>query len=71
MALPKYLEVQLTRDRFDKPLVVVESALGNGLEASPDHLRALAAALNRAADDAEAQQTKGPHFTPTKREYQL
>jgi hypothetical protein len=71
MAVPKSLEVQLTRDRFDEPLVVVESAIGNGMEASPAQLRALAVALCRAAEDAEARSTKDRHFVPMKREYEL
>jgi hypothetical protein len=67
----KTIEVRLTRDRRNEPLVIVDSALGNGMEASPAHLRALAAALCRVADDAEAQQTKARHFVPARREYDL
>jgi hypothetical protein len=67
----KTLEVRLTRDRHHDPLVVVESMMGNGLEASPAQLRALAAALLHAADDAELQPTKVPHFAPMQRTYNL
>lgn len=67
----KKLEVTLTRDRHNKPLVVVESAIGNGMEVSPDRLRALAAALVKAADDADAKPTTPRHFAPIKREYAL
>lgn len=67
----KKLEVTLTRDRFNKPLVVIESSIGNGYEASPDHLRALAAALLKAADDADAKPTTSRYFMATKREYGL
>lgn len=71
MSVPKVLHVTLTRDRFDQPLVIVDSAIGNGLEASPAQLRALAAALCRAADEADLQPTKGRHFMPSRRAYDL
>ena len=65
------IEVTLTRDRHNNPLAVIESSIGNGFEVSPAQLRALAAALCSAADDAEARPTKARHFAPVKREYEL
>lgn len=65
----KTLEVSLTRDRLNQPLVVIESSIGNGYEASPHQLRVLAAALLKAADDAEKRPTKDKHFAAVKREY--
>jgi hypothetical protein len=67
----KTLEVTLTRDRHEKPLVVIESSIGNGYEVAPAQLRALAAVLLRVADDAEARPTKGRYFMRQKREYAL
>lgn len=67
----KSLQVTLTRDRFDKPLVVIESSIGNGFDRSPNQLRALAAALLKAADDADLMPTKGRAFMAAKREYEL
>ena len=49
------LEYRLVQDRHKKPLVMIESALGNGQEIYPDMLRSLAAALTKIADDAEAR----------------
>jgi hypothetical protein len=69
MASQEIIEVRLTRDRHNEPLVVIDSPLGSGMEVSPARLRALAAALCRAADEADAQRTKARHFTPVKREY--
>ncbi len=50
---PNILDVTLTQCRHGKPLVVIESSIGNGSELRPEQLRALAAALCAAADDAE------------------
>jgi hypothetical protein len=71
MPLTKMLEVTLTQDRFAKPLVIIGSCLGNGLEAYPAQLRALAAALCRAADDVEARPIDKKHNNSEKREYPL
>lgn len=71
MAVPENLEVTLTRDRFKKPLVTVESSIGNGMDASPGELRALAAALLRAADDADARPTSGRYFVLARRRYEV
>ena len=49
------LEYRLVQDRHKKPLVMIESALGNGQEIYPDTLRSLAAALTKIADEAEAR----------------
>lgn len=49
------LEYRLVKDRHKKPLVVIESALGNGQEISPDALRRLAAEFARIADEADAR----------------
>ena len=48
------LEYRLVQDRHKKPLVMIESALGNGQEIYPDTLRSLAAALIKIAAEAEA-----------------
>lgn len=64
--MQKRIEATLTRDRFNKPLVVIESPLGNGMEASPAQLRALADVLCRIADEADARPTTGRHFVPVK-----
>ena len=49
------LEYRLVQDRHKKPLVMIESALGNGQEIYPDALRSLAAALIMIADKSEAR----------------
>jgi hypothetical protein len=67
----KELEVRLTEDRFKKPLVVIESSLGNGREMYPDQLRALAAALCVAADEADGLVLSKKHSTNIKRDYTL
>jgi len=46
------LEYRLVQDRHKKPLVMIESALGNGQEIYPDTLRSLAAALTKIADES-------------------
>ena len=50
------LEYRLVQDRHKKPLVMIESALGNGQEIYPDTLRSLAAALAKIADEAEVSE---------------
>ena len=49
----KELEYRLIQDRHKKPLVMIESSLGNGQELHPDQLRSLAAALVMIATEAE------------------
>jgi hypothetical protein len=59
------LQVTHTVDRFGKALVQVESSIGNGMEAYPDQLRALAAALCKAADDADSRTASNLKRFPT------
>ena len=59
------LEYRLIQDRHNKPLVMIESALGNGQEIYPDMLRSLAAALTKIADDAEARDM-GKGYIPSR-----
>ena len=59
------LEYRLIQDRHKKPLVMIESALGNGQEIYPDMLRSLAAALAKIADDAEARDM-GKGYIPSR-----
>ena len=47
----------LTRCRFKKPLVQLDSAPFNGMEIRPDELRYLAQQLIALADEAERQPT--------------
>lgn len=51
----KELEYRLIQDRHRKPLVIIESAVGNGMEIYPDQLRSLAATLVRIATEAEGR----------------
>lgn len=69
--MQKHIEATLTRDRFNKPLAVIESPLGNGMEATPVQLRALADVLCRIADEAEARPMSGRHFMRTKVAHQI
>lgn len=48
------LEYRLIQDRDRKPLVMLDSPLGNGQEIYPDSLRRLAAELLKIADEADA-----------------
>ena len=50
------LECRLIQDRHHKPLVMIDSSLGNGQEIYPDELRRLAAELSKIADEAEARE---------------
>ncbi len=59
------LEYRLVQDRHKKPLVMIESALGNGQEIYPDTLRSLAAALTKIADEAEARDM-GKGYIPSR-----
>ncbi|VTU45587.1 hypothetical protein SRS16P2_00223 (plasmid) [Variovorax sp. SRS16] len=56
------LRIRHTRDRLDKPLVIVVNMPGEGMEAYPEQLRRFAAALVQAAADCEARDTRGKHF---------
>lgn len=67
----KQLEIRLTEDRIKKPLVVIESSLGNGDAMYPEQLRAVAAALCAAADEADALVLSKKRSTNIKREYPL
>lgn len=59
---------KLTRCRHNRPLVDVSGLPGDGAELRPAELRALAAALQRAADECEAA---GPLALASRREYPL
>jgi hypothetical protein len=63
MKVMRKLEYRIVRDRNDKPLVVLESALGNGQEIHPTKLRALAARLTEIADEAD-QHSTGKGYMP-------
>lgn len=56
------LEYRLIQDRHKNPLVMIESALGNGQELYPDTLRRLAAALVKIADESEARDMGKGYF---------
>ncbi len=60
------LEYRLIQDRHMKPLVVIESALGNSQEIYPDALRRLAAALLKIADESEARDMGKGYFPARK-----
>lgn len=55
------LDASLTRTFDGKPLAIVDGLPGGGAEMTPTQLRALAAALVRIAEDAEAR-PMGKHF---------
>jgi hypothetical protein len=65
------LNVFLTQSRDHKPLAVVRNLPGNDADMTPQQLRALAAALNVAADECEAQPMNPKRFSQRKREYLL
>jgi hypothetical protein len=50
---------------------VVDNLPGGGAELRPAQLRALAATLQRIADDCEARPVKGRNWTPARRAYSL
>lgn len=60
------LEYRLIQDRHKKPLVELESPLGNGQEIYPDALRRLAAELAKIADEAEARDMGKCYFPARK-----
>jgi hypothetical protein len=55
MTMPRTLEYTLCRSNQNKPLVTLDSPLGNGHEITPDALRRLARELLRIADLADSQ----------------
>ena len=61
----KALEYRLIQDRHKKPLVMIESSLGNGQELHPDQLRSLAAALAKIAAEAE-KRDMGKGYCPSR-----
>jgi hypothetical protein len=64
------LEYRLIQDRHKKPLVMIESSLGNGQEIYPDALRRLAAALVKIADESEARDM-GKGYCPARQTTQF
>lgn len=60
------LEYRLIQDRDKKPLVMLESPLGNGQEIYPDALRRLAAELSKMADEADARDMGKGYFPARK-----
>ena len=65
----KELEYRLIQDRYKKPLVMIESSLGNGQELHPDQLRSLAAALVMIATEAE-ERDMGKGYCPSRQTIQ-
>jgi hypothetical protein len=53
--MPKALDYRIVKAADNRPLVILESALGNGHEIRPDELRRLADALLKIADQADAK----------------
>lgn len=69
--MDKELRVQLTQSRDHQPLVTVRNLPAADSDLTPAQLRALAAALKRAAADCEAQEFDAKHYRPTERSYPL
>jgi hypothetical protein len=69
--MDKTLTVSLSRTFDGAPLAVVDNLPGGGAELRPAQLRALAATLQRIADDCEARPVKGRNWTPARRDYAL
>jgi len=65
------LNVTLTRTRDLLPLATVDGLPGGSADLTPAQLRALAAALLRIADDAEARPVKAKTLVTLRREYRL
>lgn len=65
------LHATLTRTHDGAPLAVVDNLPGGFAELRPAQLRALAAALQRIADDCEARPRKGRGWMPARRDYPL
>jgi hypothetical protein len=53
--MKRLLEYRITRAADGRPLVQLDSPMGNGQEIRPDALRRLAAELSQIADEAEAK----------------
>jgi hypothetical protein len=66
-----YLNVTLTQTRDFQPLAMVRNLPGLDADMTPQQLRALAAALNAAANECEAQPMTAKRFMQRKREYSL
>lgn len=64
------LEYRLIQDRNKKPLVMLDSPLGNGQEVYPDDLRRLAAELMKIAEEADAKDM-GKGYFPTRKTTQF
>ncbi len=64
------LAYRLVQDRHKKPLVTIETGLGNGQELYPDALRRLAATLLQIADEAETRDM-GKHYCPAQKTMQF
>lgn len=60
------LEYRLIQDRHQKPLVMLESPMGNGQEISPDSLRSLATELIKIADEVDARDMGKGYFPARK-----
>ena len=69
--MDKTLTVSLSRTFDGAPLAVVDNLPGGGAELRPAQLRALAATLQRIAEDCEARPVKGRNSTPARRAYPL
>jgi hypothetical protein len=65
------LTAVLCRTGTNEPLATVDGLPGGGADLTPAQLRALAAALNQIAADAEARPVKDKRFMNARREYRL
>lgn len=64
--MKKTITAKLTRCRHGQPLVELDSAPFNGMEARPDELRRMAQQLTTLADMADNLPTGGKYFSPIK-----
>ncbi len=64
------LEYRLIQDQHKRPLVMLESPLGNGQEIYPETLRRLAAELVKIADEAD-ERDMGKGYFPARRTTQF
>jgi hypothetical protein len=69
--MDKDLRVQLSQTYDHKPLATVRNLPAPDSDLTPAQLRALAAALKKAATDCEAQALDAKHYRPTERSYPL
>ena len=65
LIVPRTIEYTLCRSNENKPLITLDSPLGNGQELNPDTLRRLAQELCSIADLADAQDM-GRAYRPKK-----